>query len=140
MDGSTIYLDDIRLSDFAAEGIESRLRFVEDVLVVGYAQGQWDETRNLPLFRRGITASPAMLGYNGEAKFLIDCAIFPRSSGSPEFLYNFPAYVEDGKVNFGERCALLGVVSSVMAHNVEGNCRRSRHTYCHGGHDIANAE
>ena len=119
-DGSTIYLDDISLSDFAAEGIESRLRFVEDVLVVGYPQGQWDETRNLPLFRRGITASPAMLDYNGEAKFLIDCSIFPGSSGSPVFLYNFPAYVEDGKVNFGERCALLGVVSSVLAHNVEG--------------------
>ena len=119
-DGSTIYLDDICLSDFAAEDIESRLRFVEDVLVVGYPRGQWDETRNLPLFRRGITASPAMLDYNGEAKFLIDCSIYPGSSGSPVFLYNFPAYVEDGKVNFGERCALLGAVSSVLAHNVEG--------------------
>ena len=61
-----------------------------------------------------------MLDYNGESKFLIDCSIFPGSSGSPVFLYNFPAYVEDGKVNFGERCALLGVVSSVLAHNVEG--------------------
>ena len=119
-DGSTIYLEDISLKDFAAEGIESRLRFVEDVLVVGYPQGLWDRTRNLPLFRRGITASPAMLDYNGESKFLIDCSIFPGSSGSPVFLYNFPAYIEDGNVNFGERCALLGVVSSVLVHNVEG--------------------
>ena len=119
-DGSTIYLEDISLKDFAAEDIENRLRFVEDVLVVGYPQGQWDRTRNLPLFRRGITASPAMLDYNGESKFLIDCSIFPGSSGSPVFLYNFPAYIEGGKVAFGERCALLGVVSSVLAHNVEG--------------------
>ena len=119
-DGSTIYLEDISLKDFAAEGVENQLRFVEDVLVVGYPQGQWDETRNLPLFRRGITASPAMLDYNGESKFLIDCAIFPGSSGSPVFLYNFPAYIEDEKVNFGERCALLGVVSSVLVHDVEG--------------------
>ncbi len=119
-DGSTIYLDEISLKDFAAEGIESRLRFVEDVLVVGYPQGEWDETRNLPLFRRGITASPAMLDYKGESKFLIDCSIFPGSSGSPVFLYNFPAYVEDGKVSFGERSALLGVVSAFLAHNLEG--------------------
>ena len=119
-DGSTIYREDISLKDFAAEGVENQLRFVEDVLVVGYPQGQWDGTRNLPLFRRGITASPAMLDYNGESKFLIDCAIFPGSSGSPVFLYNFPAYVEDGEVNFGERSALLGVVSSFLAHNVEG--------------------
>ena len=119
-DGSTIYLEDTSLKDFAAEGIENQLRFVEDVLVVGYPQGQWDGTRNLPLFRRGITASPAMLDYNGESKFLIDCSIFPGSSGSPVFLYNFPAYIEDGKVSFGERCALLGVVSSVLVHDVEG--------------------
>ena len=119
-DGSTIYLEDISLKDFAAEDIESRLRFVEDVLVVGYPQGQWDGTRNLPLFRRGITASPAMLDYNGESKFLIDCSIFPGSSGSPVFLYNFPAYVENGRVSFGERCALLGVVSSVLVYNVQG--------------------
>ena len=119
-DGSTIYLEDISLKDFVAEGVENQLRFVEDVLVVGYPQGQWDGTRNLPLFRRGITASPAMLDYNGESKFLIDCSIFPGSSGSPVFLYNFPAYVEDGKVSFGERSALLGVVSSFLVHNVEG--------------------
>lgn len=119
-DGSTLFLDEISLNDFVSEEMEHKLRWVEDVLVVGYPQGQWDETRNLPLFRRGITASPAMLDYNGTPKFLIDCSIFPGSSGSPVFLYNFPAYVEDGKVNFGERCALLGVVSSVLVHNING--------------------
>ena len=61
-----------------------------------------------------------MLDYNGESKFLIDCSIFPGSSGSPVFLYNFPAYIEDGKVSFGERYALLGVVSSVLAYTIEG--------------------
>lgn len=119
-DGSTIYLEGISLKDFGVEDIESRLRLVEDVLVVGYPQGHWDGTRNLPLFRRGITASPAMLDYNGESKFLIDCSIFPGSSGSPVFLYNFPAYIDNGKVSFGERCALLGVVSSVLVYNVQG--------------------
>lgn len=119
-DGSTIYLEEISLKDFSDEGIESQLRFVEDVLVVGYPQGQWDSTRNLPLFRRGITASPAMLDYNGDSKFLIDCSIFPGSSGSPVFLYNYPVYIESGTVNFEERCALLGIVSSVLVYNVEG--------------------
>ncbi len=122
-DGSTIYLHDISVHDFASEAIESQLRFVEDVLVVGYPQGQWDEKRNIPLFRRGITASPAMLDYNGESKFLIDCSVFPGSSGSPVFLYNFPAFVENGQVNFGERFALLGVVSSVMLHYIKGTVK-----------------
>ena len=119
-DGSTIYLDDISLSDLLPKAsragcASSRTCWSSDTRRVS---GMKRET--LPLFRRGITASPAMLDYNGEAKFLIDCSFFPGSSGSPVFLYNFPAYVEDGKVNFGERCALLGVVSSVLAHNVEG--------------------
>ena len=113
-DGSTINLNTISLTDFATKSIENQLRFAEDVLVVGYPQGLWDKTRNLPLFRHGITSSHAMLDYNGESKFLIDCSIFPGSSGSPVFLYNFPAYVEDGKPSFGERCALLGVVSAVL--------------------------
>ena len=119
-DGSTIDLKVINIAIFITESIESQLRFVEDVLVVGYPHGLWDRTRNLPLFRRGVTSSPAMLDFNGEPKFLIDCSIFPGSSGSPVFLYNFPAYFEDGKINLGERWALLGVVSSVLNYNVEG--------------------
>ena len=119
-DGSTIYLEDVSLEDFVTEETEHKMRIVEDVLVVGYPQGQWDKTRNLPLFRRGITASAAILDYNGEPKFLIDCAIYPGSSGSPVFLCNFPAYIDDGAVRFGERSALLGVVSSVLVYNVDG--------------------
>ena len=122
-DGSTIFLDHISPEDFAVEDIESQLHFVEDVLVVGYPQGLWDKTRNLPLFRRGITASPATLDYNGESKFLIDCSIFPGSSGSPVFIYNYPVYIENGEAKFGECCALAGVLSSVMIHNVEGTVK-----------------
>ena len=119
-DGSSIYLKDITLNEIIADENEMQLRFVEDVLVVGYPQGMWDHTRNLPLFRRGVTASPAMLDYNGESKFLIDCAIYPGSSGSPVFLYSFPTYVESGEFKIGEHYALLGVVSAFVNHNVEG--------------------
>ncbi len=119
-DGSTIHLPDISPDIFVTENIENQLRFVEDILVVGYPQGLWDKSRNLPLFRRGITSSPAMLDYDGQAKFLIDCSIFPGSSGSPVFLYNYPAYFEDGQFSLGERCSLLGIVSSVLIHKIEG--------------------
>ena len=61
---------------------------VEDVLVVGYPDGIWDSRNNAPIFRRGITATAAYLPFDGETVFLIDCSIFPGSSGSPVFLYN----------------------------------------------------
>ena len=115
-------LNAIRRQDLVDTDTETRMRFVEDVLVVGYPQGIWDEYRNLPIFRSGVTASPAMLDYQNESKFLIDCSIFPGSSGSPVFLYN-SGVVLDAKNNsasFGERLKLLGVVFAVQLYQANG--------------------
>ena len=43
---------------------------------------------NLPIIRRGITATPAFRDYCGRDEFLIDAACFPGSSGSPVFILN----------------------------------------------------
>lgn len=99
---------------------EEEMGFAENLLVVGYPQGFWDENLNLPIFRQGITASPAMIDYNGESKFLIDCSIYPGSSGSPVFLYNGPTYLVKNELHLGERFAFLGVVSAVMLYNATG--------------------
>lgn len=34
------------------------LRAVEDVIMIGYPSGLWDHVNNMPLVRRGITATP----------------------------------------------------------------------------------
>ncbi|CUI36228.1 S1 family peptidase [Achromobacter xylosoxidans] len=59
------------------------LKAVEPILMVGYPRGLSDELHNLPLTRKGITATPANVPFNGKREFLIDCACFPGSSGSP---------------------------------------------------------
>lgn len=118
-----INLTAIRESDLVDDEIERRIRFVEDVLVVGYPQGLWDEHRNLPLFRSGVTASSPVLDYNNEPKFLIDCSIYPGSSGSPVFLYNSGVILDaaDNSASFGERVKLLGVVYAVQLYQANGH-------------------
>jgi hypothetical protein len=47
------------------------LTAVEDVLMVGYPLGLWDQRNNLPIFRRGITATHSAVDYEGEPVFTI---------------------------------------------------------------------
>lgn len=100
-----------------------KLTPIEDVIVIGYPNGLWDNVNVRPLVRRGITASDYKLNYDGEPKFIIDSAIFPGSSGSPVFLYTKGTY-NDGNGNIilgGLRVKLLGINSSVFIQGVQGD-------------------
>lgn len=65
---------------------------LEEVIMIGYPIGLRDEKHNLPIVRRGSTASHPALDYNGKPEFLIDMACFPGSSGSPVLIYNQGSY------------------------------------------------
>jgi hypothetical protein len=89
----------------------AELNAVEDILMVGYPIGLWDETNNLPLIRRGVTASHPAVDFNGRPEFVIDAACFPGSSGSPVVLANIGWYYDkSGALVVGIRFALLGVL------------------------------
>jgi hypothetical protein len=60
----------------------------QDIIMVGYPKGLYDEVNNFPIVRKGITASHPAINYNGKPEFLIDAACFPGSSGSPVFAYS----------------------------------------------------
>lgn len=79
--------------------------------MIGYPNGIWDSTHNLPIIRRGITATHPKLKYNGKPEFVIDAACFPGSSGSPVFLANIGSFVNaSGALCAGTRIALLGTL------------------------------
>jgi len=96
---------------------------LEDVLVVGYPNGIIDTAHNIPVFRRGITATPVYIDFNNKKEFLIDAAIFPGSSGSPVFLFNQGAWTtrQGNSIVGGTRVKLLGVVYGVMLNSVSGD-------------------
>jgi Trypsin-like peptidase domain len=96
---------------------------VEDILMVGYPNGLWDEENNYPLIRRGITAShPAVdFNVNGVAATVVDIACFPGSSGSPVFIYNNGTIPDKkGNVAIGQRLYLLGVLFSGPVITTDG--------------------
>ena len=59
---------------------------LEEVLFVGYPNGVWDQVNLMPILRRGSTATPPALDFEGRRQFLIDAAVYPGSSGSPVFI------------------------------------------------------
>jgi hypothetical protein len=99
------------------------LQAVEDVLMVGYPIGLFDRNNNLPLFRKGVTASHPAIDFNGESKGVVDCSCFPGSSGSPILLYNDNGYTDKkGTTHLGaKRIVLLGVLFSGPILDAQGN-------------------
>lgn len=83
---------------------------IEEVLMIGYPKGFWDKVNNLPVVRKGITATPIYIDYNGKKEFLLDIPIFSGSSGSPIVLFNEGSYsTKKGGINIGSRISLLGI-------------------------------
>ena len=88
---------------------------VEDIVFVGYPSDIYDRRNLLPVVRKGITATPISVDFEGKPAFLIDASIFPGSSGSPVFLCNIGSYSPKGKgLVVGSRVFFLGVVASVF--------------------------
>lgn len=97
-----------------------QLQAVENVLMVGYPTGLWDEVNNFPLFRRGITASHPAIDYQGESITVVDMACYPGSSGSPVLLFDQGAYATKGGLNVGSRAKLLGILFKGPTFSAEG--------------------
>ena len=100
------------------------LTAMEDVVMVGYPNGIWDQANNMPIFRKGITATRPNIDYNGKHEFLIDAACFPGSSGSPVFLFNQSSYSTKTRgMVIGKRVKLLGILSSGFEHTINGEIK-----------------
>lgn len=98
------------------------INIIDDIIMVGYPNGIWDSVNNMPIVRKGITATSPELNYNGKEEFLIDAACFPGSSGSPVVLYNEGGYTaRSGKTYLGKpRLMLLGILFAGPQFTVNG--------------------
>jgi len=93
---------------------------IEDVLFVGYPNGIFDQKNHLPIMRRGITASPYNVDFNGGKKFLIDAQVFPGSSGSPVFIKE--QNLRNGVLRLGtENYFFVGIISKVFYRDETGD-------------------
>jgi hypothetical protein len=100
----------LRMSDIADANYQASMTAVEDILMIGYPTGLWDSANNRPIARRGVTATAMNVDFEGRPEFVIDCACWPGSSGSPVFHYSRGTYIEAGQLKVGERFKLLGIL------------------------------
>ena len=98
---------------------------VEEILMIGYPNGLWDSVNNMPIVRKGITATDIKFDYDGRKEFLIDAACFPGSSGSPVLICNIGGYRDkQGNLNWGNsRIFLLGILYAGPQLTVTGDIK-----------------
>ena len=96
---------------------------VDDIVMVGYPNGLWDEVHNLPIIRRGTTATHPNIDYENKKEFMIDAACFPGSSGSPVIYYKPGSTIRlkfDDMPRRGNIMALMGILYAGPMFNAEG--------------------
>lgn len=94
---------------------------LEEILMIGYPNGIWDNVNNKPILRKGITASHPKFDYCGKKEIMIDAACFPGSSGSPVFIFNEGVFkTKKGRLSGGNRIILLGVLYAGPQHTAQG--------------------
>ena len=120
--GWKIFFRSIPMNMFPSDQEVSELDAVEQVLFVGYPSGIFDGKNHLPIVRKGTTATPVMVDYNGHPHFLIDASVFGGSSGSPVFSGGgaFKSARNGGIILGGNKPLLLGLVSGTFSRRENG--------------------
>lgn len=97
----------------------------EEVIMIGYPRGIYDDVNYRPIFRKGITATHPGDLYQGRPEFLIDASCVRGSSGSPVWLLNEGTYMDKhGNTYLGDsRICLLGVLYAGPTIDIKGNVR-----------------
>lgn len=97
---------------------------MEDIVFVGYPNGIWDTKNLLPITRKGMTASPCYIDFEGEKKFLVDASVFPGSSGSPVFIYYSGGHSDkQGGMYTGNRVHFIGIIAKVYQRVEQGDVK-----------------
>ena len=96
---------------------------IEDILMIGYPNGIIDQKNNLPIVRKGITATSYYTDFNGNKQFLADISCYPGSSGSPIIvLQEGISKNKYGNISIGtSKLKLLGINSGVFLNTITGD-------------------
>lgn len=113
----TVFFKAITTAIACSKETEDKLSAIEEVIFIGYPSGLQEQSKKLPLIRKGITATAIWANYNNNKSnetFLIDAGVFPGSSGSPVLIYNQGAYSTGTNITIGTRIIFLGMLKSSL--------------------------
>ncbi len=85
----------------------------DDVIVIGYPRGFYDNVHLYPIVKSGIIASRWNIPFEGKPYFLIDAKLFPGSSGSIVVSKPREIAIVDGRIMYAseKQFAFLGIYS-----------------------------
>ncbi len=93
---------------------------LEDVYFIGYPNDVHDKVSYLPVVRKGTTATPFSIDFNGKPMFLLDGSIFPGSSGSPVLMIDQNGYINKRNIFVPKRRVFfLGILRSCFTYSEE---------------------
>ena len=94
---------------------------LEELIFIGYPDGRFDGTNLTPIARRGLTATPMNLDFDGQPRFLLDGSVFGGSSGSPVFSLK-DGVVQGSSIVIGAppRLFLVGIVAATAVRTQVG--------------------
>jgi len=123
--GNSAYWKHITAELFpTSEHYEKYIGPMEEIVFIGYPSGIWDTKNLLPITRKGMTASPCYIDFEGGKKFLIDASVFPGSSGSPVFIYYAGGYADkQGGMYAGSRIHFVGIIAKVYQRVEQGEVK-----------------
>lgn len=111
VDMSSVFFCPLSTSLIPTEEALSSFLAIEEVYMVGYPKGIFDDYNHKPITRKGITASHPKKDYQESKETLLDIAVFPGSSGSPVLLLNSGSCILTlSNLTATTRPFLLGVV------------------------------
>jgi hypothetical protein len=113
-----LYHTPITSSSIPALEEQAHYPAIMQIAMIGYPTGLWDAENNLPILRRGTTASHPAIDFDGRPEVLVDIACFPGSSGSPVILHDTEYFA--GAVRF------LGVLHAGPDISLEGEILRKK--------------
>jgi len=123
--GENLFYIPLQTSLIPSDNERASFSSMEDIVMIGYPNGIWDSINNLPVIRKGITATHSNISWNGKSEFLTDIASFPGSSGSPVFIANIGGYMDNkGNTYMGShRIRLIGVHYAGAMHTASGEIK-----------------
>jgi hypothetical protein len=114
--GELTFVAPVRSQHVASSSSINNMDAIEEVFFIGYPDGLYDTVNLTPVVRRGITATPVQLDFEGLPAFLVDAAVFPGSSGSPVFAASNTWRVDEAgnPIFTHSRVMLLGVIAEYL--------------------------
>jgi hypothetical protein len=96
---------------------------IEELAFIGYPNGLWDSKNGLPIIRKGVSASPPEIDFEGKPQFLIDASVFGGSSGSPVFTYSSGVNYKNGILKTTD-IRFVGVITAVFFKTATNSVRQ----------------